>query len=79
MLPGATETEFAATSGMDKTELFKNTFSAREVARDGYEGMLAGKLNVMSGLTFAQKMMMATIPLTPKKMLLTQIRKMQEV
>ena len=79
LLPGATETEFAATSGMDKTELFKNTFSAREVALDGYDGMLAGKLNVMSGLTFVQKMMMATIPLTPKKMLLSQIRKMQEV
>ncbi len=79
LLPGATETEFASTSGMEKTELFKNTFSARSVAEDGYKGMISGKLNVMSGLTFAQKMMMATIPLTPKKMLLSQIRKMQEV
>ena len=73
------KTEFASTSGMDKTELFKDTFSAREVAQDGYNGMLSGKLNVMAGLTFAQKIMMATIPLTPKKMLLSQIRKMQEV
>ena len=64
---------------MDKTELFNNTFSAREVAQDGYDGMIAGKLNVMAGLTFAQRMMMATIPITPKKMLLSQIRKMQEV
>ena len=79
LLPGATATEFASTSGMDKTELFKDTFSAREVAQDGYNGMLSGKLNVMAGLTFAQRMMMATIPLTPKKMLLSQIRKMQEV
>ena len=79
LLPGATETEFANTSGMDKTELFKNTFSAREVAQDGYDGMLASKLNVMAGVTFGQKMMMATIPLTPKKMILSQIRKMQEV
>lgn len=79
LLPGATETEFASTSGMDKTELFKNTFSAREVAMDGYNGMLAGKLDVIAGVTFAQKMMMATIPLTPKKMILSQIRKMQEV
>ncbi len=79
LLPGATETEFASTSGMDKTELFKNTFSAREVAQDGYEGMLSGKLNVIAGLTFGQKMMMATLPFTPKKMLLSQIRKMQEV
>ncbi len=37
LLPGATETEFAQVSSMDKTELFKNTFSARSVAEDVYE------------------------------------------
>ncbi|MEO0895370.1 MAG: SDR family oxidoreductase [Bacteroidota bacterium] len=79
LLPGATETEFAQTSGMDKTDLFQNTFSAHEVALDGYNGMLEGKLDVMAGVTFMQRMMMGSIPLTPKKMLLTQIRKMQEV
>lgn len=79
LLPGATETEFAKVSGMDKTELFNNTFSAREVAQAGYDGMIEGKLNVLAGLTFAQKLMMRSIPFTPKKMLLTQIRKMQEV
>ena len=31
------------------------------------------------GKAFAQKMMMAVIPIIPKKMLLGQIRKMQEV
>jgi short-subunit dehydrogenase len=79
LLPGATETEFASTSGMDKTGLFKNTFSARSVAEDGYNAMLAGKLNIISGVSFTQRMMMAAIPLTPKKMLLRQIRQMQEV
>lgn len=79
LLPGATETEFAQVSGMDKTDLFSNTFSARSVAEAGYDGMLAGKLDVLAGLTFAQRIMMATIPLTPKKILLPQIRKMQEV
>jgi len=79
LLPGATETEFAKTSGMDKTELFKKTFSARAVAKTGYEGMLKGKLDVLAGLTFTQRMMMASIPLTPKKVLLGQMRKMQEV
>ena len=76
LLPGATETEFAKVSGMDKTELFNNTFSAREVAQAGYDGMVEGKLNVMAGLTFAQRLMMRSIPFTPKKMLLSQIRKM---
>ena len=79
LLPGATETEFARTSGMDKTDLFNKTASARTVAEDGYNGMLKGQLDVISGLTFSQKMMMSMVPLTPKKMLLKQIRQMQEV
>jgi len=79
LLPGATETEFAETSGMNKTSLFESTFSARSVAEDGYKGMLAGKLDVIAGVTFAQRTMMSAIPLTPKKMLLKQIRQMQEV
>ena len=79
LLPGATETEFASTSGMDETNMFENTFSARGVAEDGYNGMLAGELNVMSAVTFTQRMMMSAIPLLPKKMILKQIREMQEV
>ena len=79
LMPGATATEFAKTADMDKTGLFKNAFSARSVAEDGYKAMLKGKLDVVSGLTFSQKMMMSMIPLTPKKMLLKQIRQMQEV
>lgn len=64
---------------MDKTVLFKNPASARSVAEDGYNGMLNGKLDVISGLTFSQKLMTAMIPLTPKKMILNQVRQMQEV
>ncbi|MDJ0766936.1 MAG: SDR family oxidoreductase [Myxococcota bacterium] len=79
LLPGATETEFARVSGMDKTELFNKTASARDVAWAGYDGMMKGKLDVVSGLTFTQKAMMATLPFMPKKTLLTQIRKAQEV
>ncbi len=79
LMPGATETEFAATSGMDKTNLFEKTVTARSVAKDGYQGMVAGKLDVVSGLTTSQKVMMKMIPFTPKKVLLKQIRQMQEV
>ena len=79
LLPGATETEFAQTSGMDKTDLFNDTFSAVKVANDGYVGMMNGDLDVVSGLTFSQKMMMKMIPITPKKTLLKQVRKMQEI
>ena len=79
LLPGATETEFAGTSGMDKTDLFNKMFSARSVAEKGYQAMLVGKLNIISGVTFMQRVMLAAIPVTPKKMLLKQIRQMQEV
>lgn len=79
LLPGATATGFAATSGMDKTDLFQNTFTPDLVAGEGYQAMLDGKLDIISGVTFGQKMMMNFIPFTPKKMILKQIREMQEI
>ena len=79
LMPGATEKEFGAVSGMDKTELFKKPVTARSVAQDGYKAMIKGKMDVISGLTTGQKMMMAMIPFMPKKMLLKQVRQMQEV
>ena len=59
LMPGATETEFAKTADMDKTDLFQKTVSASRVAKDGYDGMLESKLDVVSGLTFGQKIMMS--------------------
>lgn len=79
LMPGATETEFGASSGMDKTEMFQKPASSKSVAEDGYNGMLKGKMDVISGLTAGQKVMMAMIPFTPKNMLLKQIHKMQDV
>ncbi len=79
LMPGATETEFAEVSNMDKTDLFKNTVSAYSVALEGYNGMMNGKLDVVSGLKPMQKVMMRLIPFTPKKMILKQVRQMQEI
>lgn len=79
LLPGATESEFAKTSGMDKTSLFTKASSAKDVAMAGYNAMLEGKLNVIAGVTFGQRMMMGMAPALPKKMLLRQIRQMQEI
>ncbi|BDS12906.1 SDR family NAD(P)-dependent oxidoreductase [Aureispira anguillae] len=79
LMPGATATEFGQVSGMNKTSLFEKAISARVVAEEGYKGMLKGTLDVISGLTFPQKIMISMIPFTPKKTLLTQIRKLQEV
>lgn len=79
LLPGATETEFGRVSGMDKTSMFQKTASARTVAEDGYNAMLKGKLDVITGVTFSQRIMFSLIPFVPKKMLLKQVRQMQEV
>ncbi|WP_435415770.1 SDR family NAD(P)-dependent oxidoreductase [Polaribacter aestuariivivens] len=78
LMPGATETDFGKTSGMDKTSLFKNTADANAVANDGYSAMLNGDLDVISGVSFSQKVMMKAIPFTPKKILLKQVKKMQD-
>lgn len=79
LMPGATDTGFGRTSGMDKTSMFENTASARSVAEDGYDGMLAGKLDVITGVTMPQRVMLSAVGVTPKKVLLKQIRQMQEV
>ncbi len=79
LMPGATDTEFGIAAGMEKSPLFQKAVGARKVALEGYNGMLKGKMDIISGLTFAQKVMMFMLPVTPKKMLLSQMRKMQEV
>ncbi len=78
LLPGPTETEFAQISGLDQTHLFDKAVSARSVAQAGYDAMLAGKLEVMTGVTLIQRLMIAGIPFVPKKTLLKQMRRIQE-
>lgn len=79
LLPWPTDTEFGSISWMDKTSLFSNAASAKEVALDWYEAMISGKLNVISGVSFPQMMLMKMIPLIPKKLILKIVRKWQEV
>jgi hypothetical protein len=40
---------------------------------------LSRKLNVISGVSLSQRLMMAAIPFMPKRLILKQIRQMQEV
>jgi len=79
LLPGATQTEFADEAGMRDSELFQNAFPASLVAADGYAGMEAGRLEVVSGLTLSQKILVCIAPFLPKRLILKEIRKMQEV
>lgn len=78
LLPGATETGFAKTSGVDKTAIYSNPASARSVAEDGYNAMVKGKLDVISVSSRSQKMQLSLVPFFPKKMILKQTRQMQE-
>lgn len=79
LMPGATETGFGATSGMDKTALFKKTASAYKVALDGYNGMMKGKMDVLTGVTCPQRLMFNMMPFLPKKLVLKAVKKLQEV
>lgn len=79
LLPGATDTDFGKVSGMDKTELFNDTADATSVAQDGYDAMMEGKLNVISGIGAMQKLMLKVTPLLPKSLLLKQVHSMQQV
>ncbi len=79
LLPGATQTGFGAHSGMDKTDIYKKPASAGDVARDGYQAMLAGKLQMISGLPWSQRMTLSLTPLLPKEMVVNRIRKQQEI
>lgn len=76
--PGATETEFGKISGMDKTVMFKDTASARDVAQAGYNAMMNGELDVIAGMSGSMKMLMKIMKLMPKKMVLKQVHKMQK-
>lgn len=70
LMPGAMETGFADASGMTGTKLFANPVAPLQVAKDGYDGMIRGKLNVTSGLPGWQKPMMTLAPLFPKKFMM---------
>ncbi|MGC4000427.1 MAG: SDR family oxidoreductase [Anaeromyxobacter sp.] len=80
LLPGATETEFARVADMDKTPLFAGKMaSARHVAQAGYDGMLEGRMDVIAGVTFGQRLMLSFVPFTPKRLLIRQIHEMLKV
>lgn len=79
LMPGAMQTGFANAGGLEKTKLFSNPVSPDKVAKDGYEGMLKDKLNVISGLPGWQKAFMSMAPLMPKKMMLNFVFDQQRV
>ena len=79
LLPGATQTGLGNHSGMNKTAIYKKPANAADVARDGYNAMMKGELEVISGIPFSQRVELAVAPLMPKKALVDRIRKSQEI
>ncbi len=79
LMPGATASEFAEVSGMDKTDVFDKTVSPRQVAEEAYQGLLAGRLDVISGLKTSERIALRIAPLLPKQVLLKQIHQLQRV
>ena len=77
LMPGAMKTGFADAGGLSDTKLFANAVSPASVAKDGYNGMMNGELNVISGLISWQKPFMKLSPLAPKKAMLDYIYDMQ--
>lgn len=63
-------TGFVAAGGLDDTKLFANAVSPDKVAEEGYEGMLKGDINVVSGLVAWQKPMVSMAPVMPRKAML---------
>lgn len=79
LLPGPTRTGFARNAGLEKTGIFKKTASPRSVASEGYAAMMAGRLNVFSGLSLSQRLMMEWIRFTPRRILLRHARQMHQL
>lgn len=76
--PGAMRTGFSARGQLDGTKLFSHPVDPQQVAQEGYDDMLAGELNVVSGLPGWQRPMMAMAPLFPKKTMLNFIYDQQK-
>ncbi len=75
LLPGATDTGFGSHSGMDRTDAYKKLAYASSVAQDGYEAMIEGKLEVISGLPCSQKVELSLPHFCRRKCLLTESKK----
>lgn len=79
LMPGGMDTGFARASSLEGTQLASAmVFSPRVVAEDGYAAMLRGEMEVISKLSFLQKILFKLLPLVPKKTLMNRIFSMQK-
>ena len=76
LIPGPTETNFAATAGNQDSRLFRTgtAMSAAAVARVGYDGLMAGKRVAIAGLS--NKLTVLSTRLAPRSVLAKITRKL---
>jgi short-subunit dehydrogenase len=77
LMPGATETEFFTRAGMEDTKVGTDEKDdPADVAKDGFEAMMKGDGDVVSG--WKNKIQTTVANVTPNEMLAEQHRKMAE-
>jgi short-subunit dehydrogenase len=78
LLPGATDTDFFNKADMEESKIVQEgkLGDAAEVAKDGYEALMAGKDMVISG--FKNKVQIAMSNMIPDSMATENMRKNQE-
>ena len=79
LLPGATDTDFFRKAGMESSKITQDKSKLSDpadVARDGYEALMAGKDMIVSGLK--NKMQVAMNGITPDARLAEKMDKMRE-
>jgi len=76
LIPGPTQTNFAATAGNQDTPLFRSgaVMSAAAVARVGFDGLMAGKRVAIAGLS--NRLTVLSTRLAPRPMLAKITRKL---
>ena len=79
LLPGPTVSGFGSRSGMDKTILFKKMATPSEVASKAYKSMMAGKLNVISGISGILRFLFLWVPFIPQKLLLRIVKRLLKI
>lgn len=78
LMPWATQTNFWAVSWMDGTSNFDKTASAYSVALDWYNWLLAWKIDVLTGASFIDKILLSVSKILPKKVVLNLVYKMSK-
>ncbi|WP_373842519.1 SDR family NAD(P)-dependent oxidoreductase [Limosilactobacillus sp.] len=77
LMPGAMATNFAQAGGLTHTKMFANGVNPAKVAQEGYQAMLAGKMNIFAGLPGWQRPFVNMMPLMPKKMVMSFVANQQ--